>query len=331
MKHLLGLLTSTLVFSAQDAVAAEPHVEQVPLRYEVAKGCPDRSAFIDDVKKRTSIVSIDESNGAPSEASVRIVADQTGFTGTLRLQGSEPRLVHAADCKDVVSVLAFVLAFAYDPDAKEPSPESAPSVPAAAPASASSVAAPPPPSEAPSRTAPSPTRARARWSVGGHLESTSLAGPAFGARVFAALRFPRPGFVGAAFRASVGRGLPSVVTAESGGAEALLTFTDLELEGCALQVPGALAELRLCGLLRGGWVEAEGRFAQSNSTVSPWIAAGISAPFRIGPWPWLQFEARPVLERILLLDRFYVEPDTTVFTAPTLHIRVGLGAIVHFP
>ena len=289
--------------------------------------CPDGRAFVREVAARTTKVVVALSPDR-ADTNVGIEKDAEGYVGKLTIAGAAPREVHASTCEETTAALSFVLALAYDPDAiaspaaptREPPAVAAPAPPPALSPSAS------PRAEAPAPPAPPLER---ELVVGGLVEVGSLAGPSIGARLFFGVAWSGR-ILAPALRVSVGRTLPSSETGE-GGRRALLTFTDVELEACGLSFGGtARLRVRVCGLGLAGAVESDGRTAVPRSDVNAWAAVGLSAPLTLALGRAVALELRPVVGRTLVFDRFYAEPNFTVYEAPPLYAKVGAGMYFRF-
>jgi hypothetical protein len=322
----LGVGLVALAWLAPSAARAEGAT--IVARYTAPAGCPDGSAFVREVAARTTkvVVSI-----APDQAdtNVAIEKDTEGYVGKLTIAGAAPREVQASTCEETTAALSFVLALAYDPDAiaSPAAPRETRAVPAVAPRAALSPSASPR-AESPRVLAAPPLQREVV--VGGLVEVGSLAGPSVGARLFFGVAWSGR-FLAPALRVTVGRTLPSSEAGE-GGRRALLTFTDVELEACGLAFGGNTAQLRVrvCGLGVVGAVESDGRTAVPRSDSNAWVAVGLSAPTTLPLGRTVALEIRPVVGRTLVFDRFYAEPNFTVYEAPPLYVKVGAGINVRF-
>ncbi len=324
----VGVGFAALVWLAPSGARAEGAT--LVARYTAPAGCPDGSAFVREVAARTTKVVVALSPDR-DETTVAIEKDAEGFVGKLTVAGAAPRVVHASTCEETTAALSFVLALAYDPDAVASPAAPPPETPAVAPV------APRAPSQSAPRAAsplapPTPALER-ELVVGGLVEIGSLAGPSVGARLFFGVAWSGR-VLAPALRVSVGRTLPSTETGE-GGRRALLTFTDVELEACGLAFGGNTARLRVrvrvCGLGLVGAVESDGRTAVPRSDVNAWAAVGLSAPFTLALGRAIALEIRPVVGRTLVFDRFFAEPNFTVYEAPVLYAKVGAGIDFRFP
>lgn len=261
----------------------------------------------------------------PADVDVELVETVGGYSGVVRIAGGAPREVASTTCAEAVDALSFVVALAFDPEASAPerSPEPVRAPPASRPAAERSIAERASP---PREVAHEPSRST-RFAFGALVETGSLAGPTLGGRLYLALKTSGATFA-PALRLSVGRTLPSVVEGER---RALLTFTDIELEGCALAFPASRPWLRACAFGAFGAVASEGRTAVPRSDVNPWGAVGLSAPLELALGSRFSVELRPSVGRTVYLDRFYAEPDFTVYEAPILFAKVGVGLALHVP
>ena len=114
------VVVSALLFCA-NARAQVVEERPVHVQYSAHDGCPNLDGFFWYVRARTQRIRL----AAPGEdaelATVNIVRDEHGSTGTLDLPPMDghpfSRRVEAASCPEVVLALSLVLALAYDPDA----------------------------------------------------------------------------------------------------------------------------------------------------------------------------------------------------------------------
>lgn len=312
-----------VAFVPATARGAEP---AIATRYSAPEGCPSATELARQVALRSAKVTLVPGDTRP-EVDVAVARDNEAYTAKLVLSGGLPREVVASTCAEAVSAIAFVIALAYDPDATPPDPPP-PAVPV-------KPAGPPP---APAASRPSILRAPSsppasrlsgpRLVPAALVEVGSLGGLSVGARVSLSVEWSGAWFA-PAFRASLGRTLPASVEAD--GRRALLTFTDGELEGCGLSFGDAALGARVCVFGLVGAVESLGRVAAPKSDVVMWSAVGLSAPVVLGLGRFLDVEVRPMVGRTLAFDRFFAEPDTTVYEAPALYAKVGAGLRVKVP
>lgn len=316
------------------ATAAPEDAVGIALQYRASTDCPNEAAFVGEVAMRTARLRFQSEGAGTGVVELEIKREGSAFLGTLRLPGAEARTLRADTCQDAVAVFALILALAYDPDAKQvETPLSADVKPAPVPTITPVASVPtvrPLPPQPPARS-PAPGPSRSFVGLGAHLEASSFASASFGLRVFASLTIPREGLWAASFRLSVARTLPSVLDGVNGGQGGTLIMNDVEVEGCFMQWPPRAALVRFCAWGLGGFVQSEGRGPSPKSALAPWASAGIATPLTWSPWRSLRLELRPAVGRTLLFDRYYFEPNTTVYEAPILYVRVGVGASVQFP
>ncbi|MBK8212837.1 MAG: hypothetical protein IPK71_03735 [Myxococcales bacterium] len=311
-----------VAFVPATARGAEP---AIATRYSAPEGCPEAPELARQVAQRSGKVALAFGEGRP-EVDVAISRDRESYTARLVLAGGLPREVAASSCAEAVSAIAFVIALAYDPDATPPDPPrpAAPVRPI-----------PPPEAPAPARTeaarvstSPATRLSGPRFVPSALVEVGSLGGLSVGARLGLSVEWSGAWYA-PAFRASIGRTLPASVEGE--GRRALLTFTDGELEGCGLSFGFGALGARVCAFGLVGAVESLGRVAVPRSDVVMWSAVGLSAPLAVGLGRFLDLEVRPMVGRTLAFDRFYAEPDTSVYEAPALYAKVGVGVRVKVP
>jgi hypothetical protein len=141
------------------AAFAEP-VKNVELDYAATPGCPDRSAFIGMVAKRTDLAKFD---AAPPDVrlSVALEANGSSAVGHLRVTSPErtaARTIDGSSCEEVASALALITALAVDPSprALETDAPPAPPEPPKPVVSIEPPAPPPPPRPEPPSWTPPP-------------------------------------------------------------------------------------------------------------------------------------------------------------------------------
>lgn len=325
------------------SVHAEP--QRISVRYRASRTCPTFEDFAREVGRRSERLQLAEVTSAEStvDTVVTLAQDETTF-GQVQFGSSRPRTLTADTCAEAASALSFILALAYDPDAKPPEPlvgdagaSTGASVDAgvvppvvlpSASSSASSTRAPlatkePLAPAQPHQGEPRPTPHT--WGFGFLAEVSSLAGPTFQGRLFGSLAWEPPSILAPALRLSFSRSLRSVI--EANAQRGVLTFSAVELEACPLRYPSSDSNTRarVCAWGSVGWIDSEGRVANVRSDVRPWVAAGISVPIAFALSQGLALEVRPALGRSLLLDRYFVEPNTTVFEQPLLYGQIGVG------
>lgn len=312
-----------VAFAPATARGAEP---AIATRYSAPEGCPEGSELARQVALRSAKVALALGATRP-EVDVVVARENENYTAKLVLSGGLPREVAASSCAEAVSAIAFVIALAYDPDATPPE-RPPPAVPVKPPEPPPAPATSRPPlSRAPS-SPPASRLSGPRLVPAALIEVGSLGGLSVGARVSLSVEWSGVWFA-PAFRASLGRTLPASVEAD--GRRALLTFTDGELEGCGLSFGGEGLGARVCAFGVVGAVESLGRVPVPKSDAVMWSAMGLSAPVTLGLGRFFDLEVRPMVGRTLAFDRFYAEPDTTVYEAPALYAKVGVGMRVKVP
>jgi hypothetical protein len=239
--------------------------EAVYLDYEAPRGCPGRSAFVGQVRARTSRVCfVDEPAGVRTFV-VRLTTGEKNAKGRLASglgdQAGTPREVTAESCADAVSALALIAALAVDPAASTspsaPAPVAPESPPAAPPGTWPSGASPAPAALPGPRVTPAPVNS---LFAGAHIDGSSWIGaPAvmFGSLSAFVQWETRLGAVWTpALRLSIRHGESLTVQASQGGARFASTTGRLDVCPASLALSVAVA-LRPCIAIEGGGLTAE--------------------------------------------------------------------------
>jgi hypothetical protein len=299
--------------------AAQPSAEGSPLpirlTVDAPAGCPDRAAFLAQVKAYAARAR----EALPGEAAREIHAamrpGDDGFVGTLTMtepDGTEGRReVHDVDCGSLSAGMAFVAAVVIDPNVAR---------------SATPPPVVPPPQEPPVRHEPP-----ARLSAGVAFAAIEGLGPGtqVDPRGFVDLELPGP-LHRFDVRASLGRAFTNSVVRPSGTAR--ITLTDLRLEPCFdLVSPGALG-LRVCGMVDGVVLAGQG-----TGTNDPTAATRRSIELGLGVRPTWVVGRRFVLGvfagAAVPLRRYRFKfslPDETAYELATWSGVVELSAGVYF-
>jgi hypothetical protein len=308
---------------------AEDAPETVRLDYQVDERCPTADAFLAAVHARSPRVRF-TSDGERALV-VRIHSAATTGEARSKLEGridlgDTHRVVTGATCAEVISALGLVSALALDPIATA---GGGPAATTADPARANIDAGAP--SAAPAKHTPSaderelPVESRT-WSFAAGADGEVVFGaspdPMFAVPVF----FEATRAIGTHF--ALGGALRFVHagdTALTSGVGADFDWTSGAADLCAVFRAG---RFRLDGCERTGFgiIDAHGLGAlPSRRATRPWVTAGLAVALRArlaGPF---FIEAAAHVAFAFEQDRFFLEPNVTVFQAPPLTGEVGGG------
>jgi hypothetical protein len=314
--------------------------DEVPvrIRYQAPEGCPKADAFYAALRARTERVRIAVAGEDARDFDVRIVRDQAGAVGDLRVRGekgtTQTRRVEGSSCEEVVQAVALTAALSVDPAASL-----APAVPSAAPsppAPAGSAANPRASASAallpasPIAVAPSPSSRQwiieigAEGLVAHQLIPSVSAGGAFSAsmaRVAAGAWSP-------SIELSLGY-LRNDLFARPADAAAQLSVATLTV--CPLRLSFLRqVETRLCALGQGGRLAARGlRVDQPESAARPWWAAGLGGQVRVGLFSKLVLKLDAALVLPLPRHGFVIEdPSRFAGETPVFSPVAGLGIAI---
>ena len=181
-----ALLGVAIGLGPQGVSGQEPARVPVFVDYSGHSGCPDQSAFIEQLQLRSRKIEVTGTEAGSWRFVVFIEPEGSGSRGTLRIidpaSRASERVVSAATCGEIVSALALVAALTADPEAAEPEQQST------QPAAVSQTTQPAPPMQAeqpvpavaaaapPERPEVRPPR-RHWWSAGYELGGTSAVAP----------------------------------------------------------------------------------------------------------------------------------------------------------
>ncbi len=318
---------------------AQNGTEGVRLDYQVDARCPGQDAFIAEVHSRSPRVKF--SAEAARALVVRIEPHGPKLAGRIEL-GSTQRAVTGATCEEVLSALGLVTALALDPltgtsagatvDASTStntdtgtgtSTSTSASASAEAGANDATETDAGAPHEDDERDVPVEKRT---WSFGAGADLEAVFGvapdPLFAVPVFfEATRALSPHVaLGGALRFA--RAGESAVTA---GVGADFTWTAGALDLCVVLRSGRF-RLNACERTSVGAIDAQGvGVIPARSATRPWADLGLALSLRarvVGP---VFVEAAGHFGVALVQDRFFLEPDQTVFQASWLTADVGGG------
>lgn len=315
-----------------------------PLRADVrAPAECDASAFFDGVLARTARARAARPGEGARTLRVVVVGSGDGLAGELVVveesgRESSPRVVRGATCAAVLDALALVAALSVDPAARA-APAASASAPASASAAASASAKPAASTSAaagasaqpPSREPPPPPRdAPPRWRFGAALSgaSSTASGLVFGGEL--ALDATREGPLGPSLRLGAARSFGARASVDGGSAA--LTFTTATADLCVFHLEAGRFGARPCARVAGGVLAVEARnVAASSSPTRPWISAGVGArgTFRLVDALALELQVRG--QAPFFRERFFLEPDLTVYRAPVVVGEASIGVDARFP
>jgi hypothetical protein len=297
--------------------------ETVHVDYEAPHGCPDVAQFMNEVHARSPRIRF--ADDGTRALSVRLTQTLGRVSGQFTLRDADgtarQRTVTGSQCAEVVSGLALIAAVAIDPNALLGTPNVDPS------ASAMTSDAGPPIDAAPIAPAP-PTPEPDRWtfSLWADAELVFGASPSVLVAVPIALELARatpqlfaPG-IHLRFERTAGG-------SSTNGSGADFTFTVGDLDLCP--IAWSPWRFRFQGCARGelGALEAFGTgVLPVRSSVRPFFAVGPVLDVRFTVWSRFFLDLQGALLFAAFRDRYFLEPNTTVFDVPVVGGRIGLGA-----
>src|SRR5580692_132000 len=353
----VAICTVVAAVGVDRVTCAQANAEPIRLDYRAAGTCPDEAAFLARIRARTAQVraampgelartfSVTLDEGAVPSGQVQIVS----VDGPLRL-----RRVQAGTCSEVADALALVVALALDPQSTVAAPEAS-TLDAPAPAPPESLSPPtapvptapfvePTPSATPESAPHRPQRARPPTRPSTSAASTDYGTISLGAGVslftgvspnvllgvspFAGWRMATRGALDPSVRLSFFRAASGPLAA--GGADAAFTWTVGRLDLCPFSF-GVALRVATCGRVEAGALEvAASDIAPARDAVKPWFAAGpvVRGARSFYRWAFLDLDLGGLLR--VTNDRFYFEPNTTVYRVPLVGVGAAVGLGVHF-
>ena len=316
----------------------------VKLDWDAAPGCPTQKTFVDGVHARSPAVRI--APDSPRTLFVRIArqpnADaRSAFGGKIELRESDgattQRSVSGASCDEVVGALALVTALALDPmagheGATETHEDGGGAHAANTPTSTAAASSSTPPTTAKTATTTTskredgeegkPVEKRA-WSFEAGVDAEALVG------ITPDAILGMPVFFGVRRALSERIGLGGGIRFERAGQAASVadfTWTAGAVDGCVV-IRAGRARFDGCARAHVGAIDAHGDVVPERSASRPWIDGGLALALRLRIAGPLFAEAQGYAGLVFVRDRFYIEPDTTVFQPPlvTGHVGGGLG------
>ena len=332
--------------------AAGGHAEtmrRVHVDYVAARGCPDESAFVADLRARVPQIALARDDDALGlEVRVRRRAERFEGRIAVRERGASPsqRTVEGDSCAEVVAAVTLIAALAVDPSARAALGAAASGDASAANVRTQPTSEPGPAAQVISRAAAPPSdvsgaaqrgevpRDRALTSsllVGAHVAGSSrLTGTVLpSAALFVDLASTRRGLLAPSVRLRVERSARGTVTAIRGAGQFTWTVGSLEL--CPIAWIAWRLRVSMCTRVDAGAVAAEGRDVQpAVSGARPWLSGGAVLRTRYHVAGAIYAELEETVFAPVFRDRFFVAPDVTVFRAAAAGwvVSGGLGVSI---
>jgi hypothetical protein len=311
----MAMLSSLL---PRPARAQEP--KPVRLEYAAPAACPDAAQF--ELKIRHFLPGLALARAGEHAPLLRVEIAPDGQSGGLRSEQGL-RQTEGEDCAEVAQLLAFAVALAIDPNAREPAANAAEPAPPVAP--------PPPPPPAPTATPEREPRKKQRphWGfVAGGSVATALAPHvSFGA----AGALEGFGFLGRGtlLRAGAGYWTSADVVVDDATVE-LRSWLGL-LEGCPLfWRTGALGLAACLRVDAGVRTASASNIPAGRSVPRPWLSVGPSAHGRVRLAGPLFFDLGASLVVPVLHDHVFLQPNFTVHDVPWAGFVGEMGLGVEF-
>lgn len=335
--------------------------EPVRLVYKSEGLCPQGDRFFAEVRARTDKIRPTEGDERARTLRVEVEEGATDSRGSLVVIGadgaaSSTRYVRAKTCQDVASALALVAALAIDPearttptiDAAPPPAEDAGTPPSAPPTNDASAVpavstttptndasietdAGAPPRRPPPSVSPTTASATYRGWVAFGAEGSSLLEirPAFAIEL--GLDIARDSLFSPSISLRASRSFTGEAILPAGTAN--MTFNAIALEPCPLRVKlGGPLELLPCARLAFGFVDAEATgITAPQSATRGWgdVGAHVKVVWKIaGP---LRLSGHGGARFPLFRDRFFVDPNVTLYEAPPAVFAFGGDVGFLFP
>jgi len=365
VRAILGASSAGLLLhgAATNARAGEPEGTRFHLAYEAPASCPDRAAFIGAIRLRTRRPQLAAEGEAATAFSVTVEPSRERMLGRLEVHEpeaglgapapTETRTVSSGTCAEVTKALALVVALILDPDAETgvepqggPPAEDErdaledPAIPAAPledPAIPAAPLPPPPRPAAREQRPPRPAVGRpVELSAGAELAVTGAVGPGITPKGDA--------FIDITFTSRAGgRGLVFAPSVRLGGGFAA-TASDLVVGSHRYWWAGGTARfcpmrlvlpsgLRLlpCGAMQVGAHHGSTQGVPNGTTSTDlWLAPGgvASLEWAFGSSLAVELQGGAIVP--LLRTRFFLAPDTTIFSVPAIAATGGIAARLRF-
>jgi hypothetical protein len=326
----------------------------VAVRVDVQGSDPCSSGFLEELEARDPNVRAARPNELAPLLTVRIgKTSRAALHGRLVIVDSDGtatrREVDGDTCESVLGALALMSAIAVDPSApvsraamSDPtsgaSGEAMGSSPTSAPAGARSndAATPSAPSSLAERSTEKDSSASPRrdlrFSFAGGAEVSSGIAPTVVLAIpaYVDMTWGKERQVAPLLRGGYLHGDSGDDTATGGSARFVLNSGTLDV--CARLPFGRGFEGLPCFHAEGGSLAATGLdITPAENATRPWASLGALAAIRYHPFSPVFAELSMVLRLPLVRDRFYFEPDTTVFRPPALSIMGGAFVGVTIP
>jgi len=346
---MLEVVALTWRLAAEVKAPTRPSGPSFSLLYRGGPACPTRANFEAAILARAPG---SRSVAEGQEADVRFDAEpatRASEKGRLRVAledgTSQDREIDADDCAEAVQSMAIIAAMILaSREASAPESRAEPTAPSTSPPAATPSPAPqkagPEPStvtvEGPTTVSPSPPKPvdTARREPQSHLLLGAVMGLESGA---APDLTPTGGVFVDLSRASQGSFVPSLrldmllgtaAHVKTPAGTARLQAAVARLHGCALRVASGAADARLCAVLDGGALMAEGLDAlHHRSSTMFWFGSGLGglAGWRLGSRWSLELAAG--LRVLWNHDEFIFSPNTPVHQVPVFawNSQLGLG------
>ncbi len=328
----LGVAIATVSFYAR---AQTPSAGVVKLDYREGAACGGESAFVAQVTARSPRVHFSTNGEAASRAlAVRIEPRGARMAGRIELRDADgtvtERNVTGASCDDVISAVGLVAALALDPLAStSPSTTTTTTTSTSPSANTENTSTNKEKIESEDDNAQTLAPERRRWSVGAGADGEVVFGvtpdPLFAVPVF----FEVTRALGE--HATIGSGLrferAGETSLDATGAGADFTWTAGAVDLC-LGWRVSRVRLHVCARSHFGAIDAHGEGATPNrSATRPWVDVSAALALRVRIAGPIFVELNGSAGIALVQDRFFLEPNQTVFQAPPLtgHVGGGLG------
>jgi len=310
--------------------------EGVKLDYQVDPSCAAQDAFIAEVHARSPRIRF--AADATRTLVVRVEQRSGKLAGRIELGGTQ-RAVAGATCEEVIAGLGLVTALALDPLAStSPSSTSMASTASASDAGVgtnSNAGASTNPNTSTSTSTTTTTRSedehelpveRRKWSFAAGADAEMVLGagpdPMFAVPVF----FEAAHALGEHF--GIGGGFRFVHaddTSLTGGIGGDFDWTIGALDFCGIVRSGRF-RLDVCERSAFGVLEAHGLgVVPAKSATRPWVDLGLAVAVRARVFGPFFVETTGHVGAVLVRDRFFLEPNQTVFQAPNVMGELGGG------
>lgn len=296
--------------------SAQPEARTFTLQYEHDEDCPNIESFLGRLRDRTAVGTMVATQPADLDFRVKVASGEpaNGAISWTEGSGSANRTVEAADCSEVVSALALVLALVLDSDGEsQPLPDShPPSQPVPVPQTTQPVQR--------KRLEPAvfstTTRTTFGFGVSGGWAGGIAPNPAFVQGLFAELAWDRDGGLSPMLRAAWLRGAQSTTTSDG---SFRMSWWTARLTACPSTLRASAWFARPCALFDVGRLHGSGyqvRDAADGSAV--WYGPGAQIFAGMTLMGALTITASGGVVAPLARDRFLFAPDVVAHEIPWL-------------